>query len=668
MNLKRWLVILLVPALFFIFAVGTIKDYGINWDEPIHFNRGQSYLYFLLTSKEEIEPLSTKPSFFHGYPPRALWTWDGGHPPASDIMAAFINFIFYQKLGILGDIASYHLFNILTATLLIVVVAFFAYKTYGIFASLITSIALASYPLFFSESHFNIKDPPEAAFIGITIFAFWLSLSKVNWRWLLVSTVFAGLALGTKFNAAFLPFIITPYVLIRYYPIVKRGPKYILSQLEKTPPAYLKMLILAPVISFIIFFVLWPFLWQNPLGNFLKVLHYYKNIGTGFNYQTGKYLIGGFNLYPVFWILITTPPLVLFLAIIGIIFAIVKPDGKKTTFLWLLWLGVPVIRVSLPNTSIYGGVRQIMEFIPAMALLAGVGGYYLREWLTYLLKKARIANAKKIGTVVVLASFLPHLFVMAKLHPNENVYFNKFIGGLPGAKAREIPSWGNSYGNAYWQAIKWLNDNAEPNSRLALVQGTGQNVAAIQLRSDINFSNTNWSGVNRNGEYLMELIYDKSVRAYPYAWEYIEKMLEPVYDVKVEGVTIARVWKNDLEHTKREWRKKETLYQKSVTRSVKNGEIIIQLKEDVLLSRLIFYLSDTCAKTSATVQTAIDGSTWFTEPDSLPTEQISKTYNFSKDSTDFYLPGRKARFIKILFLKDGFCFSDETKINLVVFE
>ena len=191
MNFKKIFTISIIPSIFFILSLLTISHYGISWDEPMHFSRGQAYLHYFLSgdlhySKEDF---SSRPSYYQvtSYDAEFFMKNDSGHPPLNGILAATSNYIFYQKLGTLGDIDSYHLFNIVSSTFLVLVVSIFAAQTYGLFAAFISGIVIASYPLFFAESHFNIKDPAETAFFAACIWAFWNALKKYSWRWLLAS-------------------------------------------------------------------------------------------------------------------------------------------------------------------------------------------------------------------------------------------------------------------------------------------------------------------------------------------------------------------------------------------------------------------------------------------------------------------------------------------------
>lgn len=664
-STKNFLIIFL-SVLFLFISLITLKDYGVGTDEPLHFLRGQAYLHYYLTGEKQFSNLDNGVHSYYESPSLSADYWihnDGGHPILNDMLASLTNHIFYQNLGIMNDIDAYQLFNIITATLSVFIVTVFAYKTYGWFASLIAALTLSSFPLFFGESHFNVKDPAQSAFYTLTVFAFWMSLKKGNWKFLLLAICSFAVSFSMKWNILFLPMIMLPYLILRYFSIIKNGPRNILSVIGKIPKSYLTLLLFSPVIVLSIFFAAWPFLWEDPIGNFWEVIKWHEMLGTGYTHD-GMFIFGHFNIYAPFWIFATTPPWVLFLTFIGLIFAIKDGwDKEKTTLLWVIWFLVPIIRVSMPDTVIYGGIRQIMEFIPAMALLSGLGAFSIYKWIISRFK-GRVNGA--IIYLLIILCFLPQLFVLVKLHPNENVYVNSLVGGLPAVKAAGVPYWGNSFGNGYWQMMQWLNQNAEKNSKLALIQGTGLNIPKIKLRPDIAYSNAYWSGINREGEYLIELTHQDSIRLYPYAWDYVEKFLETVYEVKVDGVTIAKVWKNDLAHTKPEFKKNNIRYTKPFKVEVKDSSLIAILEENVLLTVLTIPVDSKKCVVKGKVLTSLDGTTWSEEPDQLPTttQLGSKTDNL----VTFYFSGKKAKYLKLELDSMQSCVLENPNIRLSVLD
>src|SRR3990167_7656980 len=264
---------------------------------------------------------------------------------------------------------------------------------------------------------------------------------------------------------------------------------------------YLKLtptILLYPLIALAILFISWPFLWKSPIARFIQVINFYKSLGISSGFDQ-RFIHWGFNTYASEWILYTTPIITIILASIGI-FYILRSGLKKKLFaeiFVLLWFLIPIVRVTVPHAGIYGGVRQIMEFIPALAILSGIGA-------TKLVNKTR--KLLFLSQLLIILSFIPITAKLISIHPNENVYFNPLIGGLKGASIRNFPDWGTTLGSAYKGGIDWINQNVERDSKVALIRGLLSNVPRIFIRPDIYFSESHYSGNKKNGEYLIEVV------------------------------------------------------------------------------------------------------------------------------------------------------------------
>ena len=566
---------------FFILNFLVIDDYGLNWDEPNHYFRGQAYLRFMLTGKRNYDDL---PRLRFHYPKnnratpienitydddseirRSIYQYDledgqnpydyyrdsvPSHPPINGLLASFSNYIFYQTVGILGDIESYHLFIVFASALLVATVFLFVSEVYSKTAGLVAALALTTYPLFLGESHNNIKDPVEATFFTLFLYFYYKGIIKEKFHFIIIASIFAGLALGTKFNILFAPFIVAPWLFF-YLWNKKRG---VMSLINKK---VLLSNIIVAIIAFSILYLSWPHLWHHPFG-LLQVFDYYGDIGYGTTYQPAQdILLGLINTYAIKWILYTTPLVTLFLFLVGVIYVFVKGkyEKNKFSFLILFWFLMTILRVSIPQVGIYGGVRQIMEYVPAMAILAGIGANYLVQSLKFKIFSAswriKLQLLTFIFELLIILSFTPITLKLISIHPNESVYFNPLIGGLKGAKEKNFTDWGITLGNQYQQGIDWLNTHAEYNADVALVKGLLTNVPRVKIRKDINFAEHYYSGPQKNGEYLMEVVdYHWDVDVPKEKRDYIETLL-PVYEVDVDGVPILYIWKNDIQHTKK---------------------------------------------------------------------------------------------------------------------
>lgn len=644
-------------GVFFFFNLFILSDYGISWDEPIHNIRGQAYLQYFLTGNGDKKVVGSRVSIYqnryYDKIPGNFSYWiknDSGHPPINGILSSLTNYIFFQKLGVMGDVESYHLFILFVSSLLVGIVFLFIAETYGLFPGIIAFLSIILYPLFFGESHFNIKDPVETAFYVGAIYGFYKGITRDSWKWIIISAFSAGIAFGTKFNILFVVFSLFPWIVIYKW-------KYIV--LKKWPFSFSVTisLILYSFIVFSLFYLTWPFLWNDTLTNLFKIVNYYKEIGS-ITYQSSEYLtIANLNIYPIQWIFYTTPIITLFLFVLGCVytFTLGIKEKNKTSLLILFFFLVPIIRVSLPNTGIYGGVRQIMEYIPAMAMLCGVGSYFLIKVLAYNFKKKTYVN---VAYIVMVLLYIPIIFNLITIHPNENVYFNQLIGGLKGAKEKNIMYWGFTFGNAYRQGVEWLNRNADRNSNMSLGMGLENEVFNIWLREDISYSNKFRSGLERKGEYVMELTGDMPSWPPYYFYTYVKTVLKPIYEVNVDNVPILKIWKNDLSNTKEEFKHEETVKEiKNIKHE--NNAVVLDLINTVNLTELIINFSNKdCNFTNEGFLSTSDGNIWTDQPGNLGSIPFYNKYKTRPDNTTFayIFPAIRARYIKIIHSEMNDCF------------
>lgn len=686
MSRNFWLAILL-SSIFLIIGLATLPGYGINWDTINHLPRGQAYLHYFLTGKRDFSDL---PHFFDGYQKPGQWYWqnpsslsidtdipnntfprvslyqkagvdfnyfvdnDGGHPPISDILSSLFNWVLFQKLGLINDIDSYRVYGIFLSACLVMLVYYWTRKIYGSFAGLVAVISLVTYPLFFSEAHFNTeKDIPEMVYWSFLLFSVWKMVITTNWKWMILAGGFGGLGLGTKFNILFSPLVILPWLsayLIDLY--LKKKLKLVIFLKNNFKLFF--YLLLIPILGFSIFILSWPYLWYQGLEGLKTVFGFYKSIGTATSIDSRFYWHFGINLYPIKWVIYTTPLITLALSILGIWAVILNLFKRedKTGLLFILWLIIPIVRVSLPGTNIYGGDRQIMEFIPALAILAGLGGAHLRDFILLQSKKIKYLNFKKdylFLNLIIILLFTPIIIKLIQIHPNQNAYFNPLIGGLAVAKEKNIPGWGNTFGSAYRQGAVWLNGNTESGAKIAYARELMSNIPRIWLRQDLDFHNSNRSGARREGEYIIGLIYQGTEQT-SYFDKYLERFLEPVYRVQVDGVSILKIWKNDLDHTKEEYVDEVEIREYNITKG--SSGITFDFGKLITLSRIEWEFNNIgCSEISlAFVRISKDGQKWDRLPGTMPKEDwsVPKLGNQPKENS-ILIPfaAEKAKYVNV---------------------
>mgnify|MGYP001618064877 CR=1 FL=1 len=707
-----------LSLLFFVFSLATLADYGINWDAPSHLLRGQTYLHYYLTGRknytdldqwnkfrekeaairtktaqegmpryrlylQKVDTIFFNPDIPKNQVPRismyqnsgkdfnnVMAYYDYGHPHISDVLSAVFNFVLFQKLGLLNDVDSYRVYGVLLGSLLVGLVVWWTASSYGKFSGLIAALSLSLYPLFWSESHFNNeKDIPETVFYTFFLFSFWKGITGKSWKWILASGLFFGLALGTKFNVLFSIFVILPWLIA--YLTSKRSETFPVKIFLKKYIKLLLALIVAPILGVFIVIGTWPYFWSDPVHKIERIVDFYKTIGTTVSIEQGFIGPFGINTYALQWILYTTPLVILFLAIVGVVVIFSKRFKEKNmqSLFFLLMLIVPIARITWPGMNIYGGVRQIMEYIPALAIIAGIGGASLRSWIRLLLNRLKMGKhwSSVFASVLVLAFFIPITLKLVEIHPNENVYFNPLIGGLKGAMMRDFPGWGISFGAPYREAIDWINRNVEPAAKLTLGDEILSNIPGIFIRPDIDYKR-NSSGYLRQGEYVISLRFDGTNRR-SYFDMYLDRMIKPLYEISVDGVPILRIWKNDKTYLKPEWENEGVLDDLKFTKS-DNG-ISFDIGQQVKLSRLEMEYDDSnCPELSwGYLMLSRDGQVWERTPGVLPEEVRIRTLGIQPANGKFIEPfaGQVARYINFFVSPGNTCVTQIKSLKLYYF-
>ena len=451
--LRLWTAALLVAGLAVVLA--TYRDFGITWDEPVQARYGESVLAYFGAG-------------FHG--PVALAEPDVRHyAPAFELLAALaysaepeskyeIRHALLGLTGLLGALAVVRIASLLGSLWV------------AIFASLIFVLL----PGFFGHAFNNSKDVPFAVCFAWAVYALLRFAGEPErWRRAFVCGLALGAALAVRPGG--LPMLLGLFTLA--------------AGLSALVGVDRRALVLrgaaAWVLAWAVMLAPWPWAHQDPLRHPLEA------VTTAFEFPARFPVLfeGETQMsdtlprhYLVEYLAITTPPLVLALALVGLAEAARRQRRAPLTAesRWLAvvesWLFAPLLLSLVVRPNVYDGMRHALFVLPALALFAGFGA-------AALINRAPSGWPRRAAAGLLLAACVLPLPTLVRLHPYQMTYFNAAVGGLAGASGRyETDYWLSSYK----EAIEWVNRRAaerggRPVRILVAIDGYARDCAAHYL-------------------------------------------------------------------------------------------------------------------------------------------------------------------------------------------
>ena len=326
------------------------------------------------------------------------------------------------------------------------VVAFYhlACRLTNRWVALVFALLLALDPHFIALSRVLGHDAPAGLFMGLSLLAFLVAVQGENhgglaparfrWGWLIVSGMFAGLAWLSKSPAFFL----IPFVgLVAMVEAWRRGAPL---------RVWLLRLVVWGGVAWIVFVLVWPVGWTDPVGA------PYAVVQNAFLSATDKVEAEaeGFWLVPdlgPLYYLVTGAFKLSLLATLGLViwvFLVVTRRHKSSSIEWWL-LAFVVLFTAFMTLGGKRSSRYILPVWPALYLVAAVGIVQISN-IQYRISNIRMRYS--VFGVLLLLLALPALFT----YPYYFSYFNPVLGGAFTAPRLMKIGWGEGLD----QAGNWL--------------------------------------------------------------------------------------------------------------------------------------------------------------------------------------------------------------------
>ena len=312
-------------------------------------------------------------------------------------------------------------------------------------------VFLALHPRIFNHSFHNFSDIPFLSSWIISLYSMFKFLDKRSLNWAVLHAAASAFSTDIRIVGILIPAI----TIISFSTSWLKSGTTLRNLWTDfyTIGAYL-------ICCGVFIILMWPFLWGAPLNHFVWAFQSMSHINWhGTVLYFGK-LIPSDMLpwhYNLVWISITTPPLILLLSLLGISIKSMQLgknqhlclNHEQKTLSIFLWLIIPLLVPIVIGSILFDEWRHHFFIYPAIVLfaLAGVHGIY--EYIANRRKKlARIV----IYTVSIVFIFY-YSYILVKLHPYQNVYFNiiseMVVGKQEGVNHKfEMDYWGIGYREA----------------------------------------------------------------------------------------------------------------------------------------------------------------------------------------------------------------------------
>jgi len=428
-------------------GIVVFRDYGLSWDEPLFYDYGDALGY----AYSPTEWFSGHFDLYQSY--GASGDDHKNRGPAYLFLAR--NFVYgLEALG--SDSASaWHLINFLFFQLGIYFLYRFSKRWLDEAPAIFTAAFFSFQPLLWGHSFINPKDPPFLTFFLASVCLGFemvdtLSENGANKNRIIIIAAFSlGIATSIRVLGPLAGFLVFLYFLSK----------------QPSMSAW-KSFLFYGVTAIATMFLTWPYLWENPFGNFINVFAFMSDnptqlpilfMGETFRADTLPHRYLPFMLATT----LTEPflPLILLGALSFTIYINQNLDKDKllSLLLTLSWFGTLTVYILVRRPSMYDGIRHFLFILPPLFILAGMG---FQQLTTYL---SKLKHSAVLLPVLIVALLSPGFIGIVKLHPYEYAYYNSFVGGTSGAF--------RSYETDYWltcykEAVEKLNSTVNQPANL----------------------------------------------------------------------------------------------------------------------------------------------------------------------------------------------------------
>lgn len=426
-----------------LFVLLTFRDYGVTWDEDVHNWYGNLVLSYYLSFFGDKTALHWRDLYNYG----ALF----------DIMAAALN-----RISPLGIYETRHLLGGCVGVLGLIGCWKLGRAIGGPRAGFIAALFLILTPNYYGQMFNNPKDIPFAvASIWATYYMIRIipTLPQPPPRLVAKLGVAIGLCMGVRIGGLLLLCYLCLLLAVDGISQAVAARRLVVL-FHSARRSCCRVLLPVVFIAYPVMLVFWPWAQTNPLENPLQALAFFSHQSFPFYTLFAGRFLPATDLpwsYLPTYIAIALPELVLVLLLCVPVAASIalwryrfeiRREQVLAAFVLAIGIVFPVAYAIVIRAVLFDGMRHFIFVLPLIAVAAAVVADRALDRL------ARFRYRRPIYAVLTLYGGA-HLTTMVLLHPDQYVYYNAFVGGVPGAQRKfKLDYWANSYA----ETVKGLAD------------------------------------------------------------------------------------------------------------------------------------------------------------------------------------------------------------------
>jgi len=393
---------IILIAVLGIIILWTFKDYGVSWDDPLQHKYGEAVLRYYTSLFRDRSALSME---------NGLHYYGGFFEVVAVLATRMLPFQVFDTRHLVTAIAG--LLGILGTWKL-------AALLHSPGAGFWSSLLIALYPSFYGHMFINSKDIPFAAFYVWSLYYLiqWLQQSpKVSLAPALKLALAIGLAMAIRVPGMVLLVYLFVFTVLH-------------SGITRRTVAGLASI---AVLAYCVMLVFWPYGMSKPFVRPISTLLLFSSSNPD----------ASLDYIPRYW-LIKTPELVIVILVLTIVLATMKAFRSMPYTILAVSVLFPVVYAILKRVMLYDEIRQMLFVMPPLYCFAGITTQHLLDSMS------RAAVLRRVTLTFLSGYLVLHAINTARLHPYEYMYYNRIVGGLPGAAAKgyETDYWVTGYREA----------------------------------------------------------------------------------------------------------------------------------------------------------------------------------------------------------------------------